>query len=318
MNIIDGALMVIALLAIWSGYQRGFILGMINLVVWLGSLMIGFFFYHYIADWFRTYWPSLGVWTLPLAFILTIILARILLSVVFNNVLRYTPDEAHYTPVNHALGIIPGFINGVIYATLAAALLLALPLSNELSAKTKNSAIANKLAVQAAWLDDKLMPIFGEAAKRTMNNMTVEPKSNEMVKLPFKVENATVRPDLEAQMLDLVNEERTKRGLLPLKADPELTAVARAHSRDMFERGYFSHYTPQGKDPFDRMHDAGVRFLTAGENLALGQTLKICHVGLMNSPGHRANILNPAFGRVGIGILDGGMYGLMISQEFRN
>jgi len=86
----------------------------------------------------------------------------------------------------------------------------------------------------------------------------------------------------------------------------------------MFERGYFSHYTPEGKDPFDRMKDANVQFLAAGENLALGQTLLICHQGLMNSPGHRANILRPNYNRVGIGILDGGFHGLMVSQEFRD
>jgi uncharacterized protein YkwD len=66
------------------------------------------------------------------------------------------------------------------------------------------------------------------------------------------------------------------------------------------------------------MKKAGVRYLTGGENLALGQTLNICHNGLMNSPGHRANILDSGYGRVGIGILDGGMHGLMVSQEFRN
>jgi uncharacterized protein YkwD len=66
------------------------------------------------------------------------------------------------------------------------------------------------------------------------------------------------------------------------------------------------------------MRKAKVRFLAAGENLALGQTLQICHRGLMNSPGHRANILKAAFGRVGIGILDGGFNGLMITQNFRN
>ena len=76
--------------------------------------------------------------------------------------------------------------------------------------------------------------------------------------------------------------------------------------------------TPERLSPFDRMKKHKIRFLAAGENLALGQTLNICHRGLMNSPGHRANILNPAFGRVGIGILDGGIYGLMITQSFRN
>jgi uncharacterized protein YkwD len=86
----------------------------------------------------------------------------------------------------------------------------------------------------------------------------------------------------------------------------------------MFARGYFSHHTPDGKDPFDRMREGEVRFRTAGENLALAPTLQIAHNGLMDSPGHRANILRPQFGRLGIGILDGGRYGLMVTQKFRN
>jgi len=119
-------------------------------------------------------------------------------------------------------------------------------------------------------------------------------------------------------MLQMINAERQKRGLKTLVADPEMLQVARAHSQDMFAKGYFAHDDLDGKDPFDRMRAANIHFGTAGENLALAQTVEIAHVNLMNSPGHRANILNPSFGRVGIGILDGGFYGLMISQEFRN
>ena len=97
-----------------------------------------------------------------------------------------------------------------------------------------------------------------------------------------------------------------------------MNAVARTHSADMFARGYFAHVNPDGKNPFQRMKEANVIFTAAGENLALSQTVKMAHTNLMNSPGHKANILNPAFGRLGIGILDGGYHGLMISQEFRN
>jgi uncharacterized protein YkwD len=119
-------------------------------------------------------------------------------------------------------------------------------------------------------------------------------------------------------MLGLVNQDRQAQGLQPLAPDPELTEVARRHSADMFARGYFAHETPDGLTPFDRMRAADVRFLIAGENLALAPTVSVAHTGLMNSPGHRANILRPQFGRVGIGIMDGGVRGLMVSQEFRN
>ena len=116
----------------------------------------------------------------------------------------------------------------------------------------------------------------------------------------------------------MINRERIAAGLKPLAPDPELTEVARRHSADMFARGYFAHETPEGRDPFDRMREANVRFLTAGENLALAPTVQVAHIGLMNSPGHRANILNKDFGRVGIGIMDGGIRGLMVTQDFRN
>lgn len=318
MNWIDVGLGIIVLLTMWAGWHKGFILGIVDLVVWIGSLLAGFFYYKFFGDFLKQTFPALGVWTLPLAFIVTIILARIVLAFIFNRLLRATPNSAHHHGVNHAFGLLPGFVNGVLYATVAATILLAIPLWAGLSSQTRESKIANRLATSVQWLDTKLSPIFGEATKQTLNNLTIEPESNETVKLNYKVTDPAVRPDLEAQMLVLVNKERTKRGLQPVKWDPELLQVARAHSKDMFARGYFSHYTLEGKDPFDRMKAANVSFVTAGENLALGQTLTICHQGLMNSPGHRANILRPNYGRLGIGILDGGVHGLMISQEFRN
>ena len=318
MNLVDVLLVTIVALAMWAGWAKGAILGFTDLFVWMGSLLVGFFFYKDAALLLQKGFPALGVWTLPLAFILTIFLTRLLLSVALSYFIRRTPRETHLATANRALGLIPGLVTGAIYAAIAAALLVSIPAWNGLTKEARESKIANSLGTQVAWLDEKFSPIFGEAAKETVNRIMVKPGTEETVELHYTVKDAKVRPDLEAQMLQLVNEERVKRGIPPVKFDPDLTPVARAHSTDMFARGYFSHYTPEKKDPFDRMKSAGVKFLTAGENLALGRTLKICHEGLMNSPGHKANILNPSFGRLGIGIMDGGIYGLMISQEFRN
>ena len=176
----------------------------------------------------------------------------------------------------------------------------------------------NRLAVYTERIEAALHPVFGEAIAETLNLLTIRPESNERVTLPYTVAAPRPRPELEARMLELVNEERVSAGLRPLAADRELTEVARLHSADMFARGYFAHITPEGRDPFERMHEARVSFLTAGENLALAPTLQIAHTGLMRSPGHRANILQRDFGRVGIGIMDGGIHGLMVTQDFRN
>jgi uncharacterized protein YkwD len=318
MNLIDVFLIIIILLSVWSGYQKGFIVQTFDLVTWLGSLLAGLFFYKYIAVIIEKLFPSLGVWIVPVSFIITIIIARVIISLIVTYLLRATPKTVHHHGVNKILGIIPGTINGVVWATIISALLLALPLSDGLSERTRESRIADRLADHVEWIDEKLSPVFDEAINKTINKLTVNPGSHKSVKLSYTVPNPKVREDLEAKMLVLINEERKKQELNPLTADPELTIVARNHSRDMFARGYFSHVTPEGKSPFDRINNAGVKFLTAGENLALAQTLSLAHKGLMNSPGHRANILEPKFGRVGIGILDGGVYGFMVTQNFRN
>ncbi|HWI89983.1 MAG TPA: CvpA family protein [Flavisolibacter sp.] len=318
MNYVDIFLLLVMVLAVWAGWKRGFIIGSINLIVWIGSLLAGFFFYQYAGNFLKQVFPRLGEWTLPLAFFSIVVLSRIFLGLIFNLILQRTPREAHANGVNHFLGIFPGIVNGIIYTTIITALLLSVPLMFGITQKAKESVLTKTLAVNVGWLDDQLSPIFDEAVKKSLTRTTIEPETDETVKLNFKITDARARPDLEMKMLDLVNQERTRRGLKALQWDPELVPVARAHSQDMFARGYFSHYTLEGKDPFDRMKAAGIKYYSAGENLALGPTLSVCHEGLMNSPGHRANILNPTYGRVGIGILDGGAYGIMISQEFRN
>ena len=108
------------------------------------------------------------------------------------------------------------------------------------------------------------------------------------------------------------------KALTAVNPHSELIPVARRHSRDMFARGYFSHVSPDGENLGDRLRKARESYLMAGENLALAPTLHSAHTGLMRSPGHRANILRPQFGRVGIGVLDAGVHGLMVTQNFRN
>ena len=103
-----------------------------------------------------------------------------------------------------------------------------------------------------------------------------------------------------------------------MKADRKLTEVGRAHCLDMFKRSYFSHYTPEGSSPFDRMREAKINYTFAGENLAYAPSVEIALQGLMNSKGHRENILRAEFGHLGVGIIDGGLSGKMFCQEFTN
>ncbi|ANC76015.1 hypothetical protein ABE65_003975 [Fictibacillus phosphorivorans] len=121
----------------------------------------------------------------------------------------------------------------------------------------------------------------------------------------------------EQQMLNLVNQEREKQGLPALKADPELTKVARVKAKDMIDNNYFDHNSPTYGSPFDMMKKFGVDYNTAGENLAGNSSVEGAHTSLMNSQGHRENILKSEYTSVGIGVVDGGQYGKMFVQMFK-
>jgi uncharacterized protein YkwD len=316
---VDVLLVLVVCLAVWQGWRRGFLLGMLDLASWAGSILFALRFYQPVARWIGPrvdFWDE--AWDMPVAFLLTAALAFLVVQLVGHAILKRVPERAHEHGVNRLFGMLPGLVSGFISAAVLAALMLAAPLPEAARESARASGLANSLASYTELAEEVLGPVFNPAIQQTLNRLTIHPDSNERVELGYKVSGTKPRPDLEAQMLELVNREREAAGLKPLAPDPELTEVARAHSTDMFERGYFAHVSPEGLSPFDRMKDAGVTFRTAGENLALAPTLQLAHTGLMNSPGHRANILRPEFGRLGIGIMDGGYRGIMVSQEFRN
>ena len=108
--------------------------------------------------------------------------------------------------------------------------------------------------------------------------------------------------ELERAVFDLVNQERAKNGLDALKWAEDLAAVARAHSADMINRGFFSHTNPDGQSPFDRLKNAGISYKSAAENIAYGQrSAEAVMNSWMNSSGHRANILNKNLKEIGVG-----------------
>ncbi len=120
----------------------------------------------------------------------------------------------------------------------------------------------------------------------------------------------------EQQMINLVNQERARRGLAPLKVNLDVVKVARLKARDMVENNYFSHTSPTYGSPFDMLRQLGISYRYAGENLAGAPTVEIAHQNLMNSPGHRANILNPNFKEIGIGVVSSSRYGKIFVQMF--
>jgi uncharacterized YkwD family protein len=120
----------------------------------------------------------------------------------------------------------------------------------------------------------------------------------------------------EQQMLSLVNQARSQANVPALQVDMELTKMARIKSQDMIDNNYFSHNSPKYGSPFDMMKSFGINFVAAGENIAGNQTVQAAQNALMNSPGHRKNILSTDYTHIGIGIRQGGQFGIMFTQDF--
>lgn len=120
----------------------------------------------------------------------------------------------------------------------------------------------------------------------------------------------------EQEVLDLINEQRTKQGLKALQIDAETQRVAKIKAQDMVDNNYFSHNSPIYGSPFDMLKSFKVSYQTAGENIAGNSNNRAAVNAWMNSSGHKANILNGKFNYTGIGVVTSKKYGKIYVQMF--
>lgn len=154
-------------------------------------------------------------------------------------------------------------------------------------------------------LDDAYVTIFYDKHENnTVTAIQIVSKTIEDNKKDFYTEaSPTLKEGFEYQMFDLTNAARVNHQLPILTWDDHVRETAREHSADMAANDYFDHKNLQGQSPFDRMKEDAVAFHTAGENLAYGQLSSIfAHEGLMNSLGHRENILRQDYEYLGVGV----------------
>lgn len=320
---LDLLILLIIIFYAYEGYMVGFTIAFFDLTSFVLSFILALSLYDNVGK------LLVEVLAMPLGFanatgfFLVALLSEIFINIFLRRIIAYFPRFPHESLVNrvyeriyHFLGIMPGIASALLVLSFLLALVIALPTSSYLKKLVTESKMGGRLVMHTSSLESTLKNIFGEAIHDTLNVITIKPQSEEMVNLHFTVSSPTVDQQAEETMLQLVNNERISRGLLPLKMDTTLRKLARDYAQDMLQRGYFSHYSLEGVSPFDRMTQYGIPFTTAGENLALAPSVQLAHQGLMKSPGHRSNILSPHFQKVGIGVMDGGIYGKMFVQEF--
>jgi uncharacterized protein YkwD len=327
-NWVDLGIVLILLFYFFEGLGRGFLLGTIDLSGFLLSFVVALKAYTPIGDLLVANFSlpngiAAAVGFLLCGFITEFFFSTIII-VLYKKLYPFfyqklTPQRIkNFSLMNSLFGIFPAIGEAIIFTAFILTLLIALPIHGSIKKSIVTSKIGSGLIQQTQGVEKSLNSIFGEAVNETLTFITINssPTSSEKVDLKFTQREVRLDENAETTMLQLVNLERRKNGLKELAASPVLANLARAYAKDMFARGFFSHFDPDGTSPFDRMKAKNITFIAAGENLALAPNVQLAHTGLMNSPGHRANILSPDFGKVGIGIIDGGIYGEMFVQEF--
>lgn len=315
-NWIDYIIFILIFFYLWEGLVKGFIYGLFDLVGFLLSFCLALSSYHFFSQLLiERLHISRGI-AKAFGFFMVVIIAEMVLSILISYLYRLFPRKLLRSSFNRIFGMIPAFLNSLIVISLVLTLLVGIPIRPGLKSEIISSRIGGILVRKTQGLDILLNSVFNDAVAETISFLTIRPQSDEVIALHYKLENVSVDEQAQKKMFNLINRERMLRALSPLSFNSDLTWVAQQHATDMFKRGYFSHYTPEGLTPFNRLKNAETSFFTAGENLAYAPDVELAHQGLMESKGHRENILSEQFHKVGIGVIDGGIYGKIFVQEF--
>ncbi|MDO8577204.1 MAG: CvpA family protein [Candidatus Daviesbacteria bacterium] len=316
MNWVD--LVIILMLAFFAleAIRRPLILELLDLTSFLLAGLLSFSYFNIPAKFFEAQFKMPHGLTLVLGFMTIWFLSETVFYLLVRVFLKKIPRIV--IPGSRILSMVPALLRGLIFTAIVLVMIATFPIQPVVKKAVLDSKIGSQILKNAYALEQPVKQVFGGVANDSLTFLTIKPKTDQRVNLGFQTSQFSIDSVSENGMIDLVNKERVGRGLLALTFDEKLRSIARLYSADMFMRGYFSHYSPEGKTVADRALAAGVDFLVVGENLAYAPSVESAHKGLMNSEGHRANILSPDFSKIGIGVMDGGVYGRMFTQVFAN
>ncbi len=216
-----------------------------------------------------------------------------------------------------------GLAWGVFLVTLLLTLGVILPMPPSVADAIESSAVSRTLTDSDGIAQETFRSLAGDRVAEALVNLRdvlgerrVVIDEAERVELPpVDADDLEEEPSRAVEVFELLNRARIDAGLEPLAWSAALSDVGVNHAGEMYRAGYFSHVSPITGTVGDRLGGAGITFSVAGENLALAASSGEVHAGLMDSPGHRANMLSDAYRRVGVGVV-GGPLGLMTVQVF--
>jgi uncharacterized protein YkwD len=326
LNWLDWLVMLVLALTAVNGTRRGLLIGTLDLVSAAVAIAVALVAERPVVDGLVRLVPSIAAALAHLAaFVTLLLIVEAVIDATFGRLVSVVVRALAFGALgtlDRLLGLVPGLIRGLVMVTLLLVPFALLPVVPSISEAIRQSSVVRRLVEGALEVAPAVQARLGQDIEGGLTAVIVAPPVPEDdTTRPLRggpVDQLEPDPAAEQRMLDLLNGERGRAGLRSVMADERLRQVARAHSLEMFQLNYFSHTSPTSGSPFDRMRAAGISFVVAGENLAYAPTVEIAHQGLMNSPGHRANILRSEFGRVGIGVIRSQFQGSMFTQDFTN
>lgn len=315
-NWIDLVILTVILYFASEAFRVGFWAILANFISFLLSLIIALMGYQFTSGLLQNNFALSHTTANAIGFFLTAVIVEGILGFLSVRAVRKMPSRFTKKWWSKTLATVPAAGEGVVLIAFVLTLFLALPILPKVKADISDSKIGGLLVRNTSGLEVRIDEVFGGVVEDSVTYFTINPESSESV--PLHIDRLGLSEDKEAgkAMFVLVNNERSKRGIRRLKWSSELAGIARTHATDMWERRYFGHVSPNGDDISDRLDQAEVEYRVAGENLAFAPTTATAHVGLMGSPGHKANILSPEFGRLSIGVIDNGIHGKIFVQVF--
>jgi uncharacterized protein YkwD len=322
-NLVDGLVLAVCLLALVDGARRGFTTYATELTAFAFGLGLAFVLFDPLGTLLHRF---LGV---PLAlggfgvFLIVLVIGHGAMQAAVHGRFRWVARRLHLDPdtggsLAGRAGAVPAVGTAVLVSALVLSALVILP-GNGYRSLVLASTLGSGITRQASFVDPPLERLLARSTADAQAQPRVPPDAGEdafyRLQFPDQLETSLDVP-AENRMLTLLNQTRAQNGLRPVLMDPLLQAAARDHSLDMYQRHYFSHNTPDGQNPFDRMRAHGAHFVTAGENIAFAPDVDQAYQSLLASPDHRANILNGDFRCVGIGAYSAIGYEEMFTQDF--
>lgn len=315
-NWVDIVILTVVIYFASEAFRVGFWAIFANFLSFLASLVIALRGYQYTSELLRSNFALSHSTSNAIGFFLTAVIVEGMLGFLVIRVVKRMPSKYWKKWWSKVLAVIPAAGEGLVLVAFVLTLFLALPIYPWVKADITESKIGGVIVRETSGLEVKIDEIFGGVIEDSLTYFTINPESQQSI--PIYIDKLGLEEDEDAEiaMFTLVNDERKSRGIDELVWNPEALDVARAHAQDMWERRYFGHVSPEGEDVSHRLNKAGTKYGVAGENLALAPTVSTAHVGLMESPGHRANILSVEFEKMGIGVIDNGVHGKIFVQIF--